>query len=567
MKRRLIIAVSALAISTAHAAVHGGNTSAGAPPPPTWQFSYTPGNLDQNSVFMGGTEMREFALYNGKLYLGIGYWLDSPGAEGAQNGQVLELDCQQPACQWKVNHTFPTNMAVSALQTISFTIDNAGVTLSPPTTLLINGTWWQGGHATCGATNYPIVENDLNPNDNVWYQNIIDCGSNANGDPQIRGFGTHIDLQVTPNADYVFAGDGPTGIVAGQLKHGQGAGASMIAWAANDEFLLPPFGSLTPTCTAQYRFTSVIEATGADGVRRAYGTACFNQYVRIDGPSPGTHSCNAQQVDIGTGCVARWQVYFVEPYTGAQSASGFRGLTELGAEPSSGGGTTMLVGQEGAVSVILKIPPLGSSLSGSTCGTTGNVACVPCATISGGVVTPTGTPANCVTKEFDVIANDTSLWGFTALSTIAPYNTITPYTDRSGVLHQLIGFSSFLQATNHTLPSGFTFQYIQLSSSGNPIDNFIGGAYYWQRTPGSPPTYQQFQVGVQGATPFAAIRTIVQSPFSTNPSGLYFGFYDGQNAVIGQSYYWCTVSGTCTVPPVTSFLPTHNTGYVAYYGP
>jgi hypothetical protein len=39
--------------------------------------------------FMGGTELRNLAIHNGKLYAGGGYWEDRPGLEGPQDAAAL----------------------------------------------------------------------------------------------------------------------------------------------------------------------------------------------------------------------------------------------------------------------------------------------------------------------------------------------------------------------------------------------------------------------------------------------------------------------------------------------
>src|SRR5690349_6254742 len=94
--------------------------------------SFEPGSRDNAGRFMGGTEIRVLAAHGGKLYAGNGYWEDRPGPEGVQGAQILALD--GPGDHWRVDHTFderlpngrPRHLAVSALETVTFTTDGTG---------------------------------------------------------------------------------------------------------------------------------------------------------------------------------------------------------------------------------------------------------------------------------------------------------------------------------------------------------------------------------------------------------------------------------------------------------
>ena len=74
----------------------------------TFEPSYVAGTRDTAGHFMGGTELRNFAVHNGKLYAGLGYWEDGPGFEGPQGATVLVLD--RPTASWRVDHVFDARM-------------------------------------------------------------------------------------------------------------------------------------------------------------------------------------------------------------------------------------------------------------------------------------------------------------------------------------------------------------------------------------------------------------------------------------------------------------------------
>lgn len=89
MFRFLIILATVLGLTTHGYAFLGGSGE-------HWTPSFTAGGLNPNSVFVGGTEGRQFAAFHANtvsaaLYWGNGYWKDTPGGEGAQNAQVWVL--------------------------------------------------------------------------------------------------------------------------------------------------------------------------------------------------------------------------------------------------------------------------------------------------------------------------------------------------------------------------------------------------------------------------------------------------------------------------------------------
>ena len=115
--------------------------------PTGFTVSFQAGSRDAAGRFMGGTEMRVLAGHAGKLYVGNGYWEDTPGPEGRQGSQILVLDA--PGARWQVDHDFDErlpdgrrrDLAVSALDEVRFATDANGKPLSAPVSLLIAADW------------------------------------------------------------------------------------------------------------------------------------------------------------------------------------------------------------------------------------------------------------------------------------------------------------------------------------------------------------------------------------------------------------------------------------------
>src|SRR6266849_5074468 len=123
------------------------STSLAQAPQGIFEVSFMAGSRDGAGRFMGGTEMRVLAAHAGKLYAGNGYWEDQAGPEGPQGSEILVLD--EPSARWRVDHAFdermpdgrPRDLAVSALEEVTFTIDGNGARLLAPVSLLIAANW------------------------------------------------------------------------------------------------------------------------------------------------------------------------------------------------------------------------------------------------------------------------------------------------------------------------------------------------------------------------------------------------------------------------------------------
>jgi hypothetical protein len=73
-----------------------------------YSLSYAAGAHDAQGDFLGGTELMNLAAFEGRLYAGIGYWMDRPGVFGSSDprsaAQILVLDSKR--AQWRQEFVF-----------------------------------------------------------------------------------------------------------------------------------------------------------------------------------------------------------------------------------------------------------------------------------------------------------------------------------------------------------------------------------------------------------------------------------------------------------------------------
>jgi hypothetical protein len=190
--------------------------------------SFTAGSRDDAGHFMGGTEMRAFAAHAGRLYAGNGYWEDQPGSEGPQGAEILVLD--GPAARWRVDHGFdermpdgrPRDLAVSALEEVTFATDGNGARLPAPVSLLIAANWDLTGMARV------FSRDDAT---GIWAAMSLAQDRPMPGFlPQVRSLGGHRDRLT--GIDRVFAGQDPRGVFSGTYDP---AVPGRIRWSAAPE--------------------------------------------------------------------------------------------------------------------------------------------------------------------------------------------------------------------------------------------------------------------------------------------------------------------------------------------
>lgn len=546
-----------------HAHLHGKAFS--------WSASFAAGGLDPNSVFVGGTEGRAFAVYKGGtknavLYWGNGYWEDTPGGEGAQSGQVLALT--SPLSQggkWTQSLNMggagncPSDnlncaLAVSALASLPWVYDSANNPVN--VTTIVAASWFQGASDLVGGCPNltPMYNWTLNNTDGLWYQDMVSCEASSDvGTAQLRSYGIHVD-QVLSQTENAFVGGAPSGIWRGVLSNARGAGHHLIIWSgalcpnntvqggSGCEWSSTNYPTSFPTCTHQIRVMAFAEATGSDSVTREYMSACFGVFVRIDGPQ---NNCFSDQVDAGFGvCRQRWQPYWQSPDGAtATSESGLRGLTAIQSA------STLITGAEGSgPQAIYNIPPLPG-----------------CATLNGGTVVITN--PSCASVESSTLDTTNEATGMHTGATVSPYNNFPLVFDALGVGHRYAPQASYITAGTTAAPanSGWTFEALGGTGSGKKWAE----AMFAARTALGGLNYNLTVLPHLFSTPMNGVRDIAVSPWPTecvggnwpNACALYFTGYDADGA---SFYYWCQTTPCPASPP---FVPTHNTAWIARWGP
>jgi hypothetical protein len=314
-----------IAIAATIAACATSPLPAGRNPEDGFVLSFAAGSRDAAGRFMGGTELRNFAAYQGKLYAGNGYWEDRPGAEGWQGAQILVLD--GPDATWRVEHAFEDTMpnrrkrdfAISALQGVTFATDGNGTPLPRPVSMLLASSW-----DVSGTTRIFSRDDD----DGSWTATILAADRPAPDFlPQIRSLALHRD-RVT-GIDQVFAGNDPRGIFAGTYDP---TVPGRIKWGAVPELDI-----------------SVISTAGFRGLE---GRLRVSSFVECNGT---LYAAIGQQIYArGDGAAPRWHLVYTN-FRPGHSETGLRGLTAI-ANPA-GGGEVLLAAVEGDAARIVRVDP------------------------------------------------------------------------------------------------------------------------------------------------------------------------------------------------------------------
>jgi hypothetical protein len=274
---------------------------------------------------MGGTEMRVLAAHGGKLYAGNGYWEDRPGPEGLQGAEILVLDA--PTARWRVDHSFDEkladgrrrDLAVSALEAITFATNGNGPQLPVPVSMLIAGNWDLSG------TTRVFTRNDAT---GAWAAaTLAQDPPTPYSLPQVRSFGRHHDR--VSGVDRVFAGQNPRGIFSGTYDP---AVAGHIRWSAAPELDLSGVSAAGLSGRNGYlRVSSFAECNG-----HLYAAVGQQIYERVDGAAPN------------------WRLLYTNRYPG-HSETGLRGLTAI--PGPSGSSEVLLTAVEGSAARIVRVDP------------------------------------------------------------------------------------------------------------------------------------------------------------------------------------------------------------------
>jgi hypothetical protein len=281
-------------------------------PAQDWQNSFTSGDP------VDATEVRQFAVFDSKLYAATGSWMDQNQPKGTAH--VIRLD--SPTSKW-INEVDFGDGTTGGLARLHWA---ASKNYSPVNIDTLVASIWSG--ATVFSKN---LENGK------WIRTNLD----PNG--QIRAFATHDD-QVA-HEFWGFAGGKP-GIYRGQLLDDRPAGVSPIEWTVNgaSKLELNTVNMNLPLCSGGGRITGFAEARG-----RIFASACWRIFERVDGT---VGNCNLTQVQIGGVCQPRWKRFWDDPLA-AQGESGLRGLTQV----MYNGQQVLLVGSESGNMHITRLDP------------------------------------------------------------------------------------------------------------------------------------------------------------------------------------------------------------------
>ncbi len=186
---------------------------------------YRGGATDAAGHFMGRTELRVLAGFDGKLFAATGMWSDTPnGVDPTPAGpQGIVLD--RPHGEWRVDHEFAqftasNNLGLSFLEAVRFTRDDRGQKLAAPVDLLLAG----------GTGSNEVFARRTG--DSPWVATGLDArvGPVARRNRSTRAATSYVD-PVT-HAETVFVGVNGSGIWRGSFASCTG----LIDWAAVPEF-------------------------------------------------------------------------------------------------------------------------------------------------------------------------------------------------------------------------------------------------------------------------------------------------------------------------------------------
>lgn len=250
---------------------------------------YFPGARDANGQFMGGTEALWLAGFQGKLYAGIGYGQDQPGADPQPGAQILRKDA--PGAPWQVDHAFGSGfMQIEALVPVKFSTDYTGKKLDAPVEMLV------ASPSDTRRGNHEVAVWTLASAESGWQYSRIAAGYLG-----ARAIGSHVD-KVT-GVHLIFAGLNRGPVHAGAYDPTAPGG---IRWQEQPE----------RTVTTQYRsdgkvydFSRVLCFAECNGdlymasritLDAAGQPADGGLYRRVDGPEPSWQLVNRWPVDTGS---------------------------------------------------------------------------------------------------------------------------------------------------------------------------------------------------------------------------------------------------------------------------
>jgi len=250
---------------------------------------YFPGQNDNNGRYLGSTETMAIVQHKGKLYAGMGNWMDYPITALSEGTQILRKDSYNSP--WVVDTSVGyESLRSNSLVSVFFTKDINGQTLNPPANLLVGG---------FTDLIYPRIASIWVRNDmlNQWYKN--DIYQLMSGEAGVRSFAIHTD-KVT-GKQYLFAGISEGSIVKAQYN---GIAPGFLTIDPTQELMGLGRVMAMCVCNGDLYASAGVDISGTDTIG--------GLYRRIDGTNPS------------------WQLVYQWPYTagGATDESNlFRGIS------------------------------------------------------------------------------------------------------------------------------------------------------------------------------------------------------------------------------------------------
>jgi hypothetical protein len=245
-----------------------------------WSKSFTAGNFDSNSKFLGGSEVLQLIAHKDKLFASVGYWEDENniwygGTDFSIGwGQIIRLDNSNG--QWQEDFFLgASNLRPEILKQVIFTKDASGNPLPVPDTLLLAAAY-SPNFITSTVTASSFTRNDANGtwDENIIYQGGLPAGENYS----IRDIQIYTD-QIT-GIERIYITVGTKGIFVGKYN---AATPGKINWVPT-----PEIGPLS------------IRPLGISNANNTlYFSSGYELYKRIDGASP-TYSVAHDFSDLST---------------------------------------------------------------------------------------------------------------------------------------------------------------------------------------------------------------------------------------------------------------------------
>jgi hypothetical protein len=233
----------------------------------SWSKSFTAGNFDSNSAFLGGSEVLQLIGHKGKLFASVGYWEDENniwygGTDFSIGwGQIIRLNKSNG--DWEEDLYLDANyLRPEILKQVIFTKDALGNLLSEPDTLLLAAAY-SPNFLNNKVTASSFTRNDANGSwdENTIYQGVLPAGENYS----IRDIEVYTD-QIT-GIERIYISVGTKGIFNGKYNP---AIPGKIDWSPT-----PEIGPLS------------IRPLGISISNNTFYFSSGNQlYKRIDGSSP-----------------------------------------------------------------------------------------------------------------------------------------------------------------------------------------------------------------------------------------------------------------------------------------